>query len=609
MMSKATEDASLGRGKHMIVKNKAIAGHEQSVHNSDKLREKLAHTKQVRAQGLALEEQEAALEAADKVLDKATKAKEKAKPKPKAGPKVTSKSSSSSSKPMATATSKAEVPLQEKLNTAQVVADDKRWKKLITLLQIHDSLPEAHLKSLILWELEKIWQGGERSQLVQGKANQAKPVMKGMGKEKAVAKTPAKKVSSSLPKESKITWLGLPMVPLDDAKDQSRRAAAPSPLAKTRKHDLLADCSDVAAKRSGTEVVIIQSLKLAPKLKSKAPSATRAGSVALSTHSSGLRAGSSAPTRALAHATSSRFASREPVLAAIEDPMSDVEYINTEVGFGDILEDDEMFEEEDIKPLAKKKSTNKKNRPTSGQYEGVERAILDEAILQVVCLIATREPCPDSEEYKLMINEAWDNAATWRYQQVQNWPIMRDHITCIKQQVNSWCGCVHRWVALGIAGAYNLSPSAENTPVLIQAHAIALGNKEFHRDPKPIDPGQVAAMGNYRHPYIAIALHKNAVPHDCIKTFLKRYQVNGTFNIQAKVTVDHICGNVLKHHQNILKMAAKTPLIVEDMQEAIYAAAMQNKTSKRRQSKATMGVLKDEDLDAKDITPKQLAVL
>ncbi|KAG8688244.1 hypothetical protein FRC08_011528 [Ceratobasidium sp. 394] len=158
---------------------------------------------------------------------------------------------------MATATSKAEVPLQEKLNTAQVAVDDKQWKKLITLLQIRDSLPEAHLKSLDLWELEKIWQGGEGSQPVQGKANQAKPVMKGKGKDKAVAKTPAKKVSSSLPKESKITWLGLPMVPLNDAKDQSRRAAAPSPLAKTRKRDLSADCSDVAAKHSGTEVVTV----------------------------------------------------------------------------------------------------------------------------------------------------------------------------------------------------------------------------------------------------------------------------------------------------------------------------------------------------------------
>lgn len=51
----------------------------------------------------------------------------------------------------------------------------------------------------------------------------------------------------------------------------------------------------------------------------------------------------------------------------------------------------------------------------------------------------------------------------------------------MRQRINSWRGHIHGRIALGIAGAYNLGPSTTNTPEIIKARAIHLGDKEFHR--------------------------------------------------------------------------------------------------------------------------------
>ncbi|KAG9097199.1 hypothetical protein FS749_006840 [Ceratobasidium sp. UAMH 11750] len=244
----SAEEASLGRGKRPMVKTKAFVEHEKLVKNLEAYREKLAHTKQVREQEAALEQQEAALGAAEKLLEKAAKAKEKAKQKAKADPKPTKKSVSTSSNAKSmTGSSKGKVLSQGQLNATQVAADDARWKQLIALLHIRDSLPEEHLKTLDLWELEKIWDQGEGSKPGQGKVGKPKAAAK--GKEKAVAKTPAKKLSLSLPKESKVTWLGSPIVALKDTKDQAKCAAASS-LVTTRKRSVSPDHSDVGAKHA-----------------------------------------------------------------------------------------------------------------------------------------------------------------------------------------------------------------------------------------------------------------------------------------------------------------------------------------------------------------------
>ncbi|KAG8712662.1 hypothetical protein FRC08_014240 [Ceratobasidium sp. 394] len=128
----SAEEASLGRGKRLMVKTKAFVEHEKLVRNSEEYREKLACTKQVREQEAALEQQEAALGAVEKLLEKAAKAKEKAKQKAKADPKPTKKSASSSSNAKSTTgSSKGKVLLQEQLNATQVAVDDVRWKQLI----------------------------------------------------------------------------------------------------------------------------------------------------------------------------------------------------------------------------------------------------------------------------------------------------------------------------------------------------------------------------------------------------------------------------------------------------------------------------------------------
>ncbi|KAG9097198.1 hypothetical protein FS749_006839 [Ceratobasidium sp. UAMH 11750] len=274
-----------------------------------------------------------------------------------------------------------------------------------------------------------------------------------------------------------------------------------------------------------------------------------------------------ASTRVSMQATSSR-PNHERLHTVVEDSFAEHKLIDMEGALDEVAEDEEMFDE-DVKPLAKKKSSDKKNRPTSGQFIGVEHKILDEAVLQVVRLFAIREPCPEPEEYELMIDEAWDNAVTHRRQRLEDWSITREHITCIKQRVNSWRGRVHRRVALGIAGAYNFMPSPENTPAVVQARAIALSNKSFHRNPNPAEPG---VIGNYTHPYFGQAIYliyfvglipvgthfksefkvmplaTIAYATGLIETFIKRYRVDGLFDTQKKVTVGQIQADVLKHH-------------------------------------------------------------
>lgn len=144
--------------------------------------------------------------------------------------------------------------------------DDAWWNKLIQLLQFRDDIPYEKLKTTDLDELEDFWAKGEGCQPASGKATATKAPAKPKPKPKPAAKTPLKKVSSSLPKYCKVRvnsilrdtlanapFKGLPEVILQRAQDQSDRAATPSSQVKSRKRDPSADPSGVT-KRPRTEL-------------------------------------------------------------------------------------------------------------------------------------------------------------------------------------------------------------------------------------------------------------------------------------------------------------------------------------------------------------------
>lgn len=94
------------------------------------------------------------------------------------------------------------------MNVAEVVRDEARRNMLIQLFHYRDNYPLNELNVLDLDELEKMWSKGEASKAVPGKAPATKVPAK--PKPKAPAKTPAKKVSAALPKESSVRVFSLP---------------------------------------------------------------------------------------------------------------------------------------------------------------------------------------------------------------------------------------------------------------------------------------------------------------------------------------------------------------------------------------------------------------
>ncbi|KAG8712664.1 hypothetical protein FRC08_014242 [Ceratobasidium sp. 394] len=183
-----------------------------------------------------------------------------------------------------------------------------------------------------------------------------------------------------------------------------------------------------------------------------------------------------------------------------------------------------------------------------------------------------------------------------------------------------------------IAGAYNFTLLPVNTPAVVQAHAIALSDKLFHRNLNPAEP---SVIGNYTHPYIGRAIYfiyfvglipvgtrfksefkvmslaTIAYATGLIETFIKCYRGDDLFDTQKKVTMGQIQPDVLKHHQNLLKMADRTLRLCVDLQEMPYSIALHSdaKSKQRCQSKGALGVLEDDDFDEVDLTLEQLAEL
>lgn len=99
---------------------------------------------------------------------------------------------------------------EEEANAAEVARDDARRNKLISLISLRDDLPSEKLIPFDLHELEEMWSRGEGSQPAPAKPSTTKASAKSKSKSKVPAKTPKKKVSSALPKESSVRANSLP---------------------------------------------------------------------------------------------------------------------------------------------------------------------------------------------------------------------------------------------------------------------------------------------------------------------------------------------------------------------------------------------------------------
>ncbi|KAF8597234.1 hypothetical protein BDV93DRAFT_513487 [Ceratobasidium sp. AG-I] len=612
-------DAEAQHPKRSRVKTAAIATHDKAVEKSVKARDVIARNKKVREEMDVLENLEAQEEEEAAAAAAATFKK---KGKAKADPQPTKKSSSSSagSKPKASS-QKDKAVSEEEANIAEVLREERQRNKLIQLISIRDDIPVNELETQDFDELDKAWRRGDGS----NPAPETAPATKAPAKPtaKVAAKTPAKKVKSDLPKVSQITWMGSPLEALKTAKAQSERSNMPSPLAKSHKRKPSKEPSG-AAKRPRTEET---------GRSSKATAALKPKTLA-----------SKSIVRNEKRAAPSRSVSASGSLAATERSGSP-EDIDIDEALDNVSDGEEALEH--IKPsktarmrllYISKASFDKKGRPKTGKYEGVERQIHDQALLETVLILTQRGMIPDAADYELYLEEGWDNAVQRRRQKLEAWPMAKHHEVCLKQRINSWRARCHTRIALGIAAAYNLVPSAKNTLEAIKAHAIDIAAKKFHRDVgilyiwghTPDAPG----AGNYRAPFLAQAIYFmffvgiapvglrfkqefNAIPLPAIayvaglvEYYIKCFQNTGEFDKPERLSMSDILPDVEKHERNLLKMQKLASTVFEDTQEELAATAMafSSKAARHRVPKKKVpGVLSDDEFDVEELTPEQLA--
>ncbi|KAF8598260.1 hypothetical protein BDV93DRAFT_561524 [Ceratobasidium sp. AG-I] len=275
--------------------------------------------------------------------------------------------------------------------------EEARRKTLIELFHYRNQVPREELNVLDLDELEKMWAALEASTTSPEKAPATKAPAK--SKAKAQAKTPVKKVSAAHPEPDTVEWIGLPMNALIKAQGQSKRADAPTPPPKSRKRDLLTDCDEDA--KCARVKPAAQGAKASVVSKPNKPGRKSAD------HSKKLTA-----------------------LSGSTEREADGEEIDIDVEFHAASED--KSEVEGAKPRKKRGATNKKDRPKSGKYDGVECKILDQAVLETVQILSQRGLCPSLVEFNLYLKEAWDCAILARRKDLKSWVLTREHAACIK---------------------------------------------------------------------------------------------------------------------------------------------------------------------------------
>ncbi|QRV75761.1 hypothetical protein RhiJN_03776 [Ceratobasidium sp. AG-Ba] len=421
---------------------------------------------------------------------------------------------------------------------------DPERQSLLDRISVLFKTPKKELELFGTDQLKELWKLKLVEKATEGVAQSgAKPKPK-----VRPATTPKpKKVKASPVMESSITMVGSPVLALKAGQALTAKAMA-SPL--RRKRSASTDLGHPDAKRSnldekgtlskpalapGTKQALAKSQSSNSRASSAVPSATAPSSRAadLSRASSRVpsRASSIAPNATLtasgssslslpAAPASTRLATKSP-LPPIQDINSDSEVEEPRLGDGALDEycDERNFGElqEPVpvpaakSPMKKKRRSkkkglddgdeNKRERPSTSQFEGVEREIVDRAVECTLFVQAVEGFYCSAETSLLMIHRGWEMAVFHYDEDPDKWPINQDHITVIRSRTSSFRSRGRGRINYAFRNIYNLVITRENPIEQVKATAKSLYPIEFHRD------AHSKRGGHYRRAFLAEAVY------------------------------------------------------------------------------------------------------
>ncbi|QRV72347.1 transmembrane protein [Ceratobasidium sp. AG-Ba] len=547
-------DDNLGVGKRVSKRTERVADYDNKMAATKEKRENLARSKKVTAQEAEIAANEQRSEDEDEDKEEESGADEgddyddddndddddeefaedgeDLVPKPKAKPQAKGKAK--------------EIP-------AKTV--DPERAGLIDMISVLFKTPVEQLEPFDTDGLRKLWEKKVAEKTGKGTTKSgAKPKPKGQ-----TAATPKpKRVKATVPMKSSITMVGSPALAMKAREERTAQAMA-SPLVDRHKRNASVDIANPDAKRVHLDKTDTLSKPGAPsftkQLSAKLqPSSSRASSAAPSITTSSRaadmspapshapsRASSATPNAPVAMSRSSSLAlpaapaptrpATKSSLPSIKDLSSDPESDEQTWGHGTLGEyRDERSLDKDQEPVPvpaakspkkKKKKSKKKasdeesenkaspflpilsrERPSTAQFSGVEREIIDRAVECTLFIQALEGFYRAGEATLLMIHRGWEMAALCCKEDPEDWPINQDHITVIRSRISSFRSRGRGRINDAFRFIYGLAISNDNPIEAVKARARELYPTEFHRDPK----AKSKRGGNYRHTFLPEAV-------------------------------------------------------------------------------------------------------
>ncbi|QRV74690.1 transmembrane protein [Ceratobasidium sp. AG-Ba] len=510
-------DDNLGVGKRVSKRTERVADYDNKMAATKEKRENLARSKKVTAQEAEIaaneqrsedededEEEESGADEGDDYDDddndddddeEFAEDGEDLVPKPKAKPQAKGKAK--------------EIP-------AKTV--DPERAGLIDMISVLFKTPVEQLEPFDTDGLRKLWEKKVAEKTGKGTTKSgAKPKPKGQ-----TAATPKpKRVKATVPMKSSITMVGSPALAMKAREERTAQAMA-SPLVDRHKRNASVDIANPDAKRVHLDKTDTLSKPGAPsftkQLSAKLqPSSSRASSAAPSITTSSRaadmspapshapsRASSATPNAPVAMSRSSSLAlpaapaptrpATKSSLPSIKDLSSDPESDEQTWGHGTLGEyRDERSLDKDQEP---------RERPSTAQFSGVEREIIDRAVECTLFIQALEGFYRAGEATLLMIHRGWEMAALCCKEDPEDWPINQDHITVIRSRISSFRSRGRGRINDAFRFIYGLAISNDNPIEAVKARARELYPTEFHRDPK----AKSKRGGNYRHTFLPEAV-------------------------------------------------------------------------------------------------------
>ncbi|QRV83936.1 hypothetical protein RhiJN_11952 [Ceratobasidium sp. AG-Ba] len=274
----------------------------------------------------------------------------------------------------------------------------------------------------------------------------------------------------------------------------------------------------------------------------------------------------------------------------------------------------------------------KKERPTTGKFEGVEREIVDRAVECTLCIKSQEGFFPDAQDGALMLSRGWEMSVHNCAEEICLWEMKQDHITVICARVGSFRARGRSRINDAFRGIYNLNITEENSINQVKERAKGLYPVEFHRNPKVASK----RAGHYRHPFLAEAVYlvfytgdkplatrfsnklsKPTIPMiavtcTMIEDLLIRYARDGCYvkdtkgqsgNRSVPKDLQVICA---RHEKNLVTFRDAVPAVferwIEKFAEQVRACGGKKPLPNMRQSQIEPGVL-DISAFAKEAAP------